>query len=174
LNRKSVWALHYLAQCKLLTGSIEDVIPLEEQAIRLSPREPRIGHWFHVVGTVHLLQSRTDEAIVWLEKARSELPAAADVRSRLASAYALIGETERAAVELAEARRPTSDDRFSSFACLRATVDFGAPKTRALFEPPISPGCARPGCRKSNRQLPVSRNSGRRLFSALAAVLFKA
>ena len=28
------------AMCKLLTGSIEEVIPLEEQAIRLSPRDP--------------------------------------------------------------------------------------------------------------------------------------
>jgi hypothetical protein len=45
---------------------------------------------------VHLLQSRTDEAIVWLEKARSALPGIPFHRSRLASAYALRGEIERA------------------------------------------------------------------------------
>jgi adenylate cyclase len=133
LNRNSVWALHYLAQCKLLSGLIEEVIPLEQQAIRLSPREPRIGWWHLVIGTVHLLQSRIDEAIVWLEKARSSVPAAADVRSRLASAYALRGETERAAAELAEARR-LNGDLFSSIAHVKAGQPWGVPKIRALFE----------------------------------------
>jgi predicted Zn-dependent protease len=133
LNRNSVWALHYLAQCKLLTGSIEEVIPLEQQAILLSPREPRIGWWHLVIGTVHLLQSRVDEAIVWLEKARSSVPAAADVRSRLAAAYALNGETDRAVAELAEARR-LNGDLFSSIAHVKAGQPWGAPRTRALFE----------------------------------------
>jgi|SRR5271155_4667213 len=136
LNRNSIWALHFLAQCKLLAGLIEGVIPLEQQAIRLSPREPRIGWWYSVIGTVHLLQSRIDEAIVWLEKARSDLPAAPDVRSRLASAYALRGETERAAAELAEARK-LNGDLFSSIAHVKAGQPWqpwGVPKVRALFE----------------------------------------
>ena len=59
---------------------------------------------------MHLLQSRTDEAIVWLEKARNAMPAHPIFRL-LASAYALKGETERAAAELAEARRLVGDDR---------------------------------------------------------------
>jgi tetratricopeptide (TPR) repeat protein len=89
LNRNLVWALHFLAQCKLFAGSIEEVIPLEEQAIRLSPRDPRIGWWYFTIGIVHLLQSYTDEAILWLEKARASVPAAQIVRRFLASAYAL-------------------------------------------------------------------------------------
>jgi len=80
------------------------------------------------------LQSRTDEAIVWLEKARSAIPANPFVRSRLASAYALRNETERAAAELAEARRLVGDDRFSSIARLRTKGYWGVPKTRALYE----------------------------------------
>ena len=85
---------------------------------------------------MHLLQSRTDEAIVWLEKARSALPGIPFHRSRLASAYALRGEIERAADEFAEARRLAVDGRFSSIAHLRAVPGpwWGAPKTRALFE----------------------------------------
>jgi TolB-like protein/class 3 adenylate cyclase/Flp pilus assembly protein TadD len=137
LDRNQVWALHYLAQCKLLTGSIEEAIALEQQAIRLSPREPRIGWWYMVIGTAHLLQSRTDDAIVWLEKARSDLPAAVDVRSRLAAAYALRGETERAAAELGEARKLSGGDLFSSIARLKAGgvySGWGVPTTRALFE----------------------------------------
>ena len=54
---------------------------------------------------MHLLQSRTDEAILWLEKARSANPESPFVHASLASAYGLKGETERAAAELAEARR---------------------------------------------------------------------
>jgi hypothetical protein len=76
------------------------VIPLVEQAIRLSPRDPSIGSFYQLIGTVHLLLSRTDEAIVWLEKTRSAMPTVPMNRSRLAAAYALRGETERAGAEL--------------------------------------------------------------------------
>ena len=134
VNHNSVWSLHHLALCKLLTGSIEEVIPLYQQAIRLSPREPRIGWWYRTIGAVHLLRSRIDEAIVWLEKARSDIPAATPVRSWLASAYALKGETERAAAELAQARKLSGDDRYSSLSRLKAVGLFGGPKTRALYE----------------------------------------
>ena len=52
------------------------------------------------------MQSRVDDAILWLEKARvsgaTDLPW---VHLRLASAYSLKGETKRAAAELAEAQR---------------------------------------------------------------------
>ena len=44
------------------------------------------------------------------------------------------GETECAAVELAEARKLSSDDRYSSIARLRAVGPLGVPKIRALFE----------------------------------------
>jgi TolB-like protein/class 3 adenylate cyclase len=134
VNRNSVWSLHHLALCKLFTGSIEEVIPLYQQAIRLSPREPRIGWWYRTIGAVHLLQSRIDESIIWLEKARSDIPAAPTVHAQLASAYALKGETERAAAELAEARTLSGDDRFSSLKRLRATRYRGVSKNRALFE----------------------------------------
>jgi hypothetical protein len=41
---------------------------------------------------------------------------------------------ERAAVELAEARRASSDGEYSSIARLAAARSWGVPKTRALFE----------------------------------------
>jgi tetratricopeptide (TPR) repeat protein len=74
LNRNLMFALAGLAWCKLYAGLIEEVIPLLEQAIRLSPREPRIGHCYYLIGTVHLLQSRTDEAIICFEKGRTAVP----------------------------------------------------------------------------------------------------
>jgi adenylate cyclase len=42
-NRNSADAYSNLGWCKLYTGSIEETIPLQEQAIRLSPRDPSIG-----------------------------------------------------------------------------------------------------------------------------------
>jgi TolB-like protein/class 3 adenylate cyclase/Flp pilus assembly protein TadD len=134
LHRNWVAAYHHIGQCKLYTGSIEETIPLVEQAIRLSPRDYNIADFYREIGDVHLLQSRTDQAVTWLERARSAAPAEPRIRARLAAAYGLNGETDRAAAELAEARRLSGDDRFSSLTRLRATQYFGVPKIRALFE----------------------------------------
>jgi hypothetical protein len=46
------------------------------------------------------------------------------IRGDLASAYALAGQTERAAAELAEARRLSPDDRYSSIARLKEVRNF--------------------------------------------------
>jgi tetratricopeptide (TPR) repeat protein len=99
-----------------MTGSIEEVIPLEERSIRLNPLVGLIGNKYWRIGLVHLLQSRTDEAIPWLEKARAANPGLAYFHDALASAYSLKGETEPAAAELAEAHRLAGSDRYSTIA----------------------------------------------------------
>jgi adenylate cyclase len=71
LDRNFADAYAYLGWCKLVTGALDDVKSLEEQAIRLSPRDPIIATWYFDLGALHLLQSRIDDAIVWLEKARN-------------------------------------------------------------------------------------------------------
>ena len=135
LNPNLAQALHALGECKLMTGSIEEVIPLEERAIRLSPLDPGIAGRYWRIGFVHLLQSRTAEAIPWLEKARAANPSLAVVHAALASAYGLGGETERAAAELAEARRLAGNDRYSSLARLQAAGYWVPPSPiRALAE----------------------------------------
>jgi len=136
-NPNAAYSFFNIGQCKLVTGSIDETIPLTERAIRLSPRDPfALGTWYLQIGFVHLLQSRTNEALIWLEKARSHSPAHSIIRASLASAYALDGETDRAAVELTEARRLSGDDRFSSLVRLRALGSYGVmvPKIRALAE----------------------------------------
>jgi TolB-like protein len=134
LNRNWAHAYSHLGWCKFMTGSIEELIPAQEQAIRLSPRDPQIGLFYSRIGRAHLLQSRTDEAIVWCEKARNATPAAAIFRSFLAAAYALNRDPDRAAAELAVARRLVGDHRYSSIARLRAVDSWGVPRIRALVE----------------------------------------
>jgi adenylate cyclase len=88
-NPNWVPAITALSWCKFMTGSLEEGIPMQERAMRLSPRDPAIDAWYWRIGMVHLLQSRTDEAILWLEKARSANPARPSPHAWLASAYAL-------------------------------------------------------------------------------------
>jgi adenylate cyclase len=150
-NRNWVGASAYLGWCKFWTGSIEEALQLHEQAIRLSPRDPTIGVWHFRIGLAHLVQSRTEEAIIWLEKARSGIPEHPNARATLAAAYALKGETERGAAELAEARRLVGDHRFSSIARLKAvgyfgvSGYFGVPKVRTLLEATYFPGLRKAG-----------------------------
>jgi tetratricopeptide (TPR) repeat protein len=148
INRNAADVLNTLAACKLLTGAIEEVIPLEEQAIRLSPRDPRIGNFYNRIGFVNLLQSHPDEAILWLEKARSAVPELPWTRGLLAAAYGVKGETERASAELAEVRRLHGGDRWSSITNMKAFAGgWGAmsPKIRALSEATYFPGLRKAG-----------------------------
>jgi TolB-like protein len=145
LNRNWVGAIAALAWCKLLIGSIDDAIPLLEQAIRLSPRDPYLSVWYYRIGFVHLLQSRTDEALIWLERSAGTHVGLATVHAGLASAYALEDEIERAALELANARRLDSSGRYSSIAGLRTREDFGVPKIQALCETTYFAGLRKAG-----------------------------
>jgi TolB-like protein len=144
-NRNWAFAVYGLSQCEFMTGSIEGAIPLAEQAIRLSPRDPLIPRWYNWIGRVHLLQSRTEEAIRWFEKARSADAGIAFVHASLAAAYALKGEVKRSTAELAEARKLSTDGRYSSISRLKAARDFGAPEVRALFEATFFAGLRQAG-----------------------------
>jgi TolB-like protein/class 3 adenylate cyclase len=76
-DRNWVFVLFALGQCKRFTGSIEETIPLVDKAIRLSPRDPVIGIFYHEIGLVLLLQSRSDE-----ESAGSKRPGTPYRRTR--------------------------------------------------------------------------------------------
>jgi len=144
-------SLDFLAACKMMTGAMETAISLEQQAMRLGPRDPYIGNFYSRIGQAHLLLGQTDEAIVWFEKAAGAIPGYGVPHAYLASAYALKGETERASAELAEARRLAADGRYSSIARLKAggTVGgpgyWGVPKVRALFEATYFAGLRKAG-----------------------------
>jgi tetratricopeptide (TPR) repeat protein len=147
LNPNLAAALHALGECKLMTGSIEDVISIEEQAIRLSPLDANIAGRYWRIGMVHLLQSRTAEAIPWFEKARAANPSLHVVHAALASAYGLEGETEHAAAELAEARRLAGEGSYSSIAKMRAGAWWAtsSPKIRGLLGATYAVGLRKAG-----------------------------
>jgi hypothetical protein len=98
-----------------------------------------------MIGMAHLLQSRTDEAIVWFEEGCNLTPRLAPPHAHLASAYALKGDLARASAELAEARRLNRDGRFSSIARLKAIGYFGVPKIRPLYETTYFAGLRKAG-----------------------------
>jgi hypothetical protein len=81
------------------SGSMEDSIALTEHAMSIHPHDAFSASWCLSIGRVHLVRSRTNEAIDWLERAEaanSELPG---IHAWLASAYALNGETGHQADE---------------------------------------------------------------------------
>ena len=136
-DRNWVAAIAHIGRCKIYIGPIEEAIPLLEQAIRLSPRDPNMFNWYYRIGETYLLQSRIDDAIRWLEKARGENEAVSYVHRYLAAAYALKGEGKRAAAELAEASKFGGRRSLSQ---LRATWGYETPEIRALAEATLIEG----------------------------------
>jgi adenylate cyclase len=143
IDRSRAPAYAHIGWCKFLTGSVDEVVPNFERAIRLSPNEPGIALWQGRLGIVELLQSHTDEALTWLEKANSENPRLPVVHAYLAAAYALKGETERARAALAEARRLSP--LYASLASIKKSNWFDEPKIRALAEATYFPGLRKAG-----------------------------
>jgi adenylate cyclase len=153
LDQQSVAAQSYLATALAarVEGNMTDTAAadltrakaLAGNALAASPGSP-LAHY--AKGQVlRALQSRTDDAIIWLERARNATPAHPDIRANLASAYAFKGEAARAAAEFAETRSLSGDDRFSSIARLKAVRDFGVPKIHALFEATYFAGLRKAG-----------------------------
>jgi adenylate cyclase len=138
LDRSRAPLYAHVGWCKFLTGSVDAVVPYFEQAIRLSPHEPGIAVWHGRVGVAKFLQSETDEALVWLEKARGENARIPFVHAYLAAAYALKGDAERARKELAEAQHLSP--AYASLAQVEKSSWYDNPKIRAFAEATYFPG----------------------------------
>jgi TolB-like protein len=145
MNRNMTGPLQGLGWCKLYTGALDEVIPLAEKAIRIGPRDPQIGFRYLMIGVVYELRTHPDEAIIWFEKARATIAAVPLLWAHLASGYALIGDAERAAADLAEARRLAPDDRFSSIARLKPYGPWGVPKVQAMVDATYFAGLRKAG-----------------------------
>jgi TolB-like protein/class 3 adenylate cyclase/tetratricopeptide (TPR) repeat protein len=140
----------FLGWCKFAAGLADDeVVRLAEQAIRLNPRHPSVAIAYNLISSVRLYQLRPDpdEAIVWKEKAVHINPKHPWGHSGLAVAYALKGEINRAAGELAEAQKLS--DRFSSISRFRASAaassELNTPANRDRFETIVVAGLRKAG-----------------------------
>lgn len=126
-------ALSHLARCKTYLGQVDEAMALQEKVIRLSSQDDNLGVSYFRLGEAYLLKSRVNEAIPWLEKARVAQPAMGYVHGYLAAAYALERQPERAANELAEARR-LLPWRYLSLATERVLAqEFGVSQNPALW-----------------------------------------
>jgi tetratricopeptide (TPR) repeat protein len=133
-NRNWADALAGLGWCKFWIGEFEEAIAVHDEAIRLSPRDPLIGYWYFRIGLINMLQSRTEQAIRWFERARGTIATFPLVHSFLGCAYALNGEVERGAARLAETYRLSGTRWVSTIADMRVTGYWGPPRLRALLE----------------------------------------
>jgi adenylate cyclase len=145
INPNAIGGLQGLGWCKLNTGSLDEVIPLAERAIRIGPRDPSIGFRYLMIGVVYGLQGREDEAIVWFNKARGTIAAVPGLWANLAAAHALRGDLADAAADLAEARRLSPDNQYSSIARMRMVGACGAPKVHELCEATYFAGLRKAG-----------------------------
>jgi tetratricopeptide (TPR) repeat protein len=145
INPNSAWAFAHIGRCKYRLGLLAESIPLQEQAIRLSPRDPEIFTFYFRIGEAHLLQAHIDEAISWLEKARGANPTVPYVHLWLASAYGLQGRLESAAAEFAEARRLIGDESYSSIARVARPRIRREPKLQPFYEATLYAGLRKAG-----------------------------
>jgi adenylate cyclase len=90
---------------ELVLGRYEQAISDVERAMRLSPRDPRIGLWLVALGDAELGLGHVDAAVEEYHKAINVGWRAYQPYRSLAAAYALEGKMEEAASALAEARR---------------------------------------------------------------------
>lgn len=145
LDRNWVWAFADIGRCKIFVGPVDEAIPAQQHAIRLSPRDPNLAIWYYRIGQAHLIQSRIDEAIGWLERACAANPAPAFFHAYLASACALKGDSKRAAAELTEVRRLDAPGRLMTIAHYRRGFAFALPEIRPRVEATFFEGLRRAG-----------------------------
>ncbi len=143
LDRSRAPAYAHVGWCKFLSGSMDGAIPYLEQAIHLSPHEPGIAAWYGRIGVMQLLQGNVDEALLSLERARSENARLPFVHAYLAAAYATMADHDRAAKELADAQRLGMG--YSSLAAVKKSIWYENPKIRALAEMHYFPALRRAG-----------------------------
>jgi len=146
LDRNDAWAVRQLGQTVNASGQPEVAIPYLEEAIRLNPRDPAIGNLYANLGRSHLFLGRTDEAIHFQRKARTENPRLWGIRLWLAGALGLKGDIDEARAEIAEALKLKPEvNSVASWRAIGATMGYRDPRFQALMEKTVYTGLRRAG-----------------------------
>ena len=118
LDPNSVFARGYLGVCHAFAGDYEGGLPVLEEAIRLSPRDPLLVIWHLCKGWAALLSERYQEAVEFTTEAAEANPEFPDVHAVLAAAHGYLGNDAAAGEALSQFLRrtpalTTSDERLS-------------------------------------------------------------
>jgi adenylate cyclase len=104
LNPNNLTVLNWVGQAKLQSGSVEEVAPILERAMRLSPGVQDNAWSQAMIGHAFLYQHQFEEALVWSRRAVEMRKTCAWGYSVLAVAYAHLGKITEARAALAEAQ----------------------------------------------------------------------
>jgi TolB-like protein/Tfp pilus assembly protein PilF len=132
LDRNFAPAYGSLGDLMTWLGQPEETIRLNEQAMRLSPRDPLLAHWQFDIGGAHYRMGDKEQTLAWLLRARATNAQMPLVPLVLAALYASQGKLDLARTELARAQRAIP--LFTSIAKLRAFMPTTDPKMLAQDE----------------------------------------
>ncbi len=107
LDTNSAFARGYLGVCYAFAGDYEGGLPVLEEAIRLSPRDPLLVIWHLCKGWAALLSERYQEAVEFTTEAAEANPEFPDVHAVLAAAHGHLGNAAAAGEALSEFLRRT-------------------------------------------------------------------
>ena len=105
-----------LGMTELELGRPEETVKSVNHAIRLSPRDPVVGHWFAMIGMAQLHLGHFTEAVSWLARAveaDNSSPTALQ-RAYFISALALAGRVTEARAALTEFRESNPSANIAS------------------------------------------------------------
>ncbi len=105
INPNSAWLIAARGNAELFLGRFEQAKSDAQQAMRLSPRDPRIDFWHFLLGVAEFGQGHYDASIDEYHKALDAGFRIPPTYFRLAAALALVGKMDEAKTALAEARR---------------------------------------------------------------------
>lgn len=148
LDHNNAPAFSALARTKTFVGLPGEAIPLLEQALRISPRDPNLVYIYYRLGVAHLLLGHMDEAIQWYQKIIPSYPSFAVAYVDLAAALGLKGDKVAGQAAFAEFQRHTIRHKNdTTIAKLKRWLDADSkdPKYLALRERTIWKGLRKAG-----------------------------
>jgi TolB-like protein/Flp pilus assembly protein TadD len=144
LDPTTVNGRSHLALVKILIGEPAEAIPLLEEAMKISPRDPQSIPQIQMrLGLANLLLGNTDEAIRWSEKAAPAQFLPGIVYRNLAAALSLNGDIAGAQAALGKAAQ--HNPHSSTLAEVRRSMLSDRPKFLALVERTVIAGLRKAG-----------------------------
>ncbi|HXQ50261.1 MAG TPA: adenylate/guanylate cyclase domain-containing protein [Stellaceae bacterium] len=136
LDRNFAPAYGSLGDLVTWLGRPEETIRLNEQAMRLSPRDPLVGNWQFDIGVAHFYMRDDEQTVKWLLRARTSNPQLPLVPALLAGVLAHQGKLDLAQAELTKALQLSP--WVTSIASIRRVMPATDPQMRARDEEYLS------------------------------------